>query len=236
MDNDLYFIPILAEALDRKETKQSLKQALEKITSLGAASPYRQGYEQFRQFMDIVKTSAAKSHAHDIEPDSITELITALACDTFAGSEQDRHKALAIIASCRPWKEAYDRLVEEVEPLKQTPKDIRICLSRDREPVSSVAFTHIPDTRTIANIRPGSYRIALESGRVLWEGELTGKDLIWTEAYPQEPFKLAADTAARKAPATKQVNLWNGQITIRVFAGLESGRLEIAMNQPKEAK
>ena len=236
MDNDLYFIPIIADALGQKDAGQAIKKAFEKIESLGTAPQYKQGYEQFRQFMDIVKTSAAKSNSNDIEPDFITELITSLASDSFEGSQEDRQKALKIIESHPKWRQEYNQLLEELKQLNYAPEGTRINITCDNEPVGSVGFTDIPGAGTIDNIRPGKYSISFDSGRVIWEGDLAGKDLIWAMAHPKEPFKLAADTAGQKAKPTKQVSLFNDEITIRVFAGLESGRMEIEMNRTKGSK
>lgn len=101
---------------------------------------------------------------------------------------------------------------------------------RENEPHKSVTFSKVPGSKTIDNITTGGYNISFATGRLIWKGELTEKDLIWTEAYPGKPFELAADTTERKAQPTKEIRVFDGKITIRVYAGLESGRIEITMN------
>ena len=58
MSDDLYFIPIIAKALQQKDTEQALLQAFEQIKSLGRKPQYQQGLAQFEQFM-----ASANSHA-----------------------------------------------------------------------------------------------------------------------------------------------------------------------------
>mgnify|MGYP001081935287 CR=1 FL=1 len=125
MSNDLYFIPIIAKALEQKDTEQSLKKAVEKIKSLGTMPEYKQGYEQFEQFMDIVNEQVKKKEPDDLSgKDLIMELIIDLASDTFEGSDDDRQKALSIIKSHPQWQKEYDQLVTEIKELNQRPKGV----------------------------------------------------------------------------------------------------------------
>jgi len=236
MSKDLYFIPIIAKALEQKDTEQSLKHAIEKIKSLGAMPEYKQGYEQFEQFMNIV-TEQVKKKAPDglSEADLIMELIIDLATDTFEGSDADRQKALSIIKSHPQWRKEYDQLVAEIKELNQRPKGVEISVSRENELLRSVTFTKIPGSKIIDNIASGDYNISFATGRLIWKGELTEQDLIWTEAYPGKPFELAADTTEREAKPKKEISVFDGKVIIRIFAGLENGRIEIAMNTSEDS-
>ena len=51
MDNYLYFIPLLARALQQADSGPALKQAFAEIERLGRQPEYEQGYRQFRRFM-----------------------------------------------------------------------------------------------------------------------------------------------------------------------------------------
>lgn len=236
MSNDLYFIPIIAKALEQKNTEQSLKHAIEKIKSLGTMPEYKQGYEQFEQFMDIVNKHVKKKASDDLsEIDLIMELIIDLATDTFEGSDEDKQKALSIIKSHPQWQKEYDQLVAEIEELNQRPEGVEISVSRENEPLKSVTFVKIPGSKTIDNITAGGYNISFAIGRLIWKGELAEQDLIWTKAYPGKPLELAADTTERKAKPTKEISVFNGKVIIRVFAGLESGRIEITMNTSEDS-
>ena len=216
MSNDLYFIPIIARALEQKDAEQSLEEAFEKIESLGTEPQYERGFEQFQQFMDIVNVQVKRRRLDDLsKADLIMELITNLATDTFDGSAQDEQRVLRVVKSQPQWKKEYDRLVTEMEELNQRPEGVEISIFRRNEPLKSFTFMKIPASKTIDNIITGVYTIAFATGRLIWEGELSEQDLIWAEAYPGKPVKLAADTG--------------GEIMIRVFAGLESGRIEVTV-------
>jgi hypothetical protein len=96
--------------------------------------------------------------------------------------------------------------------------------------LKSLTFVEFPDSKTIDNITPGSYNMAFATGRVIWQGQLTEKDLIWTEAFPGQPLKLSADTGEAEGEPTQETSIFDGEIALRVYAGPESGRIEITMN------
>ena len=79
-----------------------------------------------------------------------------------------------------------------------------------------------------ASLRPGAYRLVLSTGWVLWEARLTKQELRWSHAHPREALPLAAESehAAVPAPALEQ-ELLNGELTVRIYPGLESGRMEV---------
>ena len=118
MSNELYFISIIAKALEQKDTEGSLKQAFEEIQSLGAKPEYGQGFQQFQQFMDTVNKQVKKRGANDrLKTEIAKQLIVELATDTFEGTDEDKRKALSIIKSNPQWREEYDQLVTEIEEL-----------------------------------------------------------------------------------------------------------------------
>ena len=236
MSNDLYFIPIITEALEQKNTEHSLKQAIKKIKSLGTKPQYKRGYEQFEKFMDIVNERVQKEAPDNVsEADRIMELIVELATDTFEGSDEDKQKALRIIKSHPPWQKEYDQLVTEIGELNQRPQGVEISVSRENEPRKSVIFQKIPGPQTIDNITAGDYSLSFADGRLIWSGQLSEQDLMWSRAYPGKPFELAADTMERKAKPTKEISVFDGKVIIRVFAGLESGRIEITVNTSEDS-
>ncbi len=52
MENDLYFIPIIEQALRKNNPKQSLIDALTEIKELGYKEEYGIGFQQFKYFME----------------------------------------------------------------------------------------------------------------------------------------------------------------------------------------
>jgi hypothetical protein len=57
MKDDLFFMPIIAEALRQPEKNAALKTAFIRIAALGSQPRYRQGLKQFHRFMRIVGDS-----------------------------------------------------------------------------------------------------------------------------------------------------------------------------------
>lgn len=231
MNNDLYFIEIISKALGSKDTESSLKQAFEQIKSLGAKPGYEQGFEQFRQFMDIVNTHAKKKETDTLNADLVSELIVDLATDDFEGSDEDKNKALRIIRSNPVWRKEYDQLVADIELLNRRPAGIEVSVSCDDKPVKSLIFTEIPGSKTIDRITAGLYNITFASGRTIWKGELTEQAIVWARAYPGRPFDLAADTTGKRPAPTKEISLFDGEIIIQVFASIESGSMKITINK-----
>ena len=237
MSNDLYFISIIAKALEQKDTERSLEQAFEEIESLGAKPEYEQGFQQFQRLMDVVSKRVEKKRSGEaLRVELARELIIDLASDAFEGSAEDKRKAMSIIRSNPQWRKEYDQLVGEIEELSQIPEGVEISVSRENKPLKSVTFLKLPGSETIDNVTPGHYNIAFATGRLIWEGELTEQDLIWVKAYPGKPFEMAADTTEREAKPTKQISAFEDQINIEVFAGIESGRMTITMNAARDSQ
>ena len=53
MKDDVFFIPIIAEAMRQSDTRTALKEAFSLIEEMGRRPRYRQGLRQFRRFMEI---------------------------------------------------------------------------------------------------------------------------------------------------------------------------------------
>ncbi len=85
---------------------------------------------------------------------------------------------------------------------------------------------------TIDNLQPGFYALSFDTGRVIWEGELTKNDLLWTLAFPGQDLPLAADTGEEAIQPSRQFHLLQGEIVLNVYPGLESGRIKLLMNRP----
>jgi hypothetical protein len=86
--------------------------------------------------------------------------------------------------------------------------------------------------QVVESIRPGTYNFKLDTGRLLWSGPLTEKDLIWVYAFPSKDLALAADTGEAESLWTQELRLLEDLVIIRVFPGIESGRIEIHIRRP----
>ena len=145
-------------------------------------------------------------------------------------------RMLSIIKSHPRLKKEYEQLVTDIEQLNRRPPGIEVSISHDNKSFKSVRFMEVPGSKTIDKIAVGVYNIAFATGELIWEGKFTMQDLIWSEAYPGRSFALAADTPGPKPEPTKEISVFDGDIIIRVFAGLESGRIEITINAVKDSQ
>ena len=183
MCDDLFFIPIITRALQQQDPRVALREALEKIKTMGRSPRYSRGYEQFLRFMDEI-------------------------------SPQDREEM-----SDLTWK----RILEALE--RRTA--IEILIERENHLVGSCLLEDSPGRQNVSGIKPGSYQLKLDTGRIIWKGHLTEKDLLWTKAFPGQPLEVAADTGESGSRPTRTVDLAENGIVLRFYAGVESGSMEI---------
>jgi hypothetical protein len=181
MTNDLYFLRLIAEALEKPDSKTAIEGALKKIRIMGKLPEYKLGFEQFNRFMAEVNDSFKK---HFEEPvDMMASLVKDLA--------------------------------------------LEIIIERNGENVISIPVKGGPFSEKIKNIKPGKYDVRLSTGRMLWQGELTEQDLVWTAAFPGTDMALAADTGDDAEHMTREIRLLEGELIIRVMPELESGCIEL---------
>ena len=91
----------------------------------------------------------------------------------------------------------------------------------------------ISETKSIESVRglePGNYLLRLETGQVLWQGELSIADLYWRHAFPEDTLPLAAETDKAIVRSSREFDLLDGELTIRILPGRTSGRMDIIFN------
>ena len=57
MSDDLFIVPIIAEALQHSDPRGAMREAFERIRTIGQEPRYHTGYQQFLRFMDSVNES-----------------------------------------------------------------------------------------------------------------------------------------------------------------------------------
>jgi len=130
-----------------------------------------------------------------------------------------------MIRSRPEWKAEYEQLCAEMRETSH-PLPPEITVTRESQLLGMISLDRIPGSGSVSNVTPGQYTLALATGRVIWQGVLTEQDLVWRVAFPGRPLDLAADTGEAAQP-TLEIPLLDGELTIRVLPGLESGRIEI---------
>jgi len=185
MRDDLYFIPMIAEALQEPDPKTALIATFERIRAMSEEPRFQQGYRQLMDFMD----SAVSGR----------------------------------------WEDALEEVGAMILEELDRPLAAEIVVERDGVVVASCCFEPAMAVRAIGDINPGDYCLRLDTGRLLWEGELVEEDLLWAKAHPGQDLQMAADADGSPRQPTREIELLDGAVVLRVYAGLESGMLEIEL-------
>ena len=117
--------------------------------------------------------------------------------------------------------EGLSRLLAEFKPTK----GLKLVVKLEGKPIGSMPLSGEPTS--LDGILPGNYSFELDTGRLLWEGPLSSQEILWFEAFSDEDLKLAAETEAAARKPTRQIELLDGEVTVKVFPGISAGRLEV---------
>lgn len=222
MNNSLYFIPILLDAANALSSRRPLLKALAQIEELGRLPGYETGYAQYKGFMTEVRRAV---ETNDFA--SLGNTLFGSAWDD-SGAEQDRdylsERELQLLAEAL---EGLFSIGSEPEGAQETPEYIELQLYRDGTLVGLVTLSGPGSSAFLQSVHAGRYRLALSTGRVLWEGVLSAAELEWASAFPGQALPWAADSSGEWGPASLNLHLAGGCLSLRVFPGLESGSIHI---------
>ena len=223
----LYFIPIIARAMNSDNTRNAMVEAFDEIQKLGNQPEYQEGY---RQFLEFVKTTVRPSDEKtdrktQIIRNAIHCLICDLVSDTFDGDEDQKNTLIKAIKSDPEWRTEYERIKDETQEFLAPEVALEIEVLKDNQIIGY--FSTSKETDQVSPIFPGKYMIRFSNGRILWEGDIAREEIIWTYAFPGRDLPMAAETEPLQQEPTKILTLLDGELTIYVFAGLESGRFKI---------
>ena len=221
----LYFIPIIAQALESGDPKKAMQEAFNKIQALGTQPEYKEG---FRQFLELVKTAVKPSDEDSEEKiqqikNATYSLIYDLATDTFEGDEAQKEALINALEGHPQWKAEYERIKNEAQDFLAPETEIEIEVLRENQIIGS--FLISTDPSSLGSISPGRYTVRFSNGRVLWEGDVSREDVLWTFAYPEKDLPMAAETEPSQREPTRTISLLDGELLMHIFAGLETGEL-----------
>ena len=106
---------------------------------------------------------------------------------------------------------------------------IKTILERNGACLATITYRHRRIIKTITNVAPGHFVLKFKMGRVIWSGELTRRHLIWSEAFPDESLKLAAQTEKPVTKVSRIVSLLNDEIILQIIPGIEIGSINILL-------
>jgi len=233
MSKDLYFLSIIADALRQPDPKAALRAGIEDIKTLGQRPEYKRGFLQFQHFMAEVKGNSEKLSQKplDIMSNEIRYLSLQLASDLLEENQEEEQAVLDLIRSEPRWQEDFEKMCKEISKSKMPHRVPEIIIEKNREPIGFTPCERQPVIKEIRNVEPAHYAARMDTGRIIWQGELTEKELIWSVAFPGQALELAADTGEPTARMTREITLLDGELIIRVFPGAESGRLELRIGE-----
>jgi hypothetical protein len=228
-DNLLYFISIIARALQSPDVDRALRDAFLKIKQMGIEKRYAEGFRNFELFMQQVYNRCQVTATDDVR-----ELIALLSTGMFEGTLQEKELLLHIINSHPQWKAEYEAFcrMEAHEDLTQDFPVIAVLSEKGL--IKEITFTKVSGCESIDNIVPGNYKLELtNTGWIIWEGHLAAEKLISSEAPKSENLSLAAGDAI----PTDEIDLLdNKELMLYTYAGTESGCIKIELRRQEGFK
>jgi hypothetical protein len=227
MTPDMFFMPLIADAFRKSDPKKGLKQAFEEIERLGRNPEYQRGFKQFQVFM-------AEAYRYIDDPlttdNELNTLFEDLKLQIISGVLEDRQEeqaCLDLIKSHPGLEKRFEKQCKEMEKAGKRDRPLRLIIDKDGESFETINIDQLSPTQSLKSIAPGRYGFRLETGRLIGEEELSRNELLWEYAYPRQDLRLAADTEDTLSIPTRTIKFLNGEISINVFPGIDSGRLEL---------
>ena len=229
----LYFIPIIVRAIGSDDPLRAMRQAFQEIQELGKQPEYEEGFRQFRKLVQAGLEPSGDDYEERTRQlmEAVYRLIYDFATGTFPGDEEQRKALKDALASHPEWNAEYERIRKEAHSFLAPDALVDIEVLREDQVIGSwpVSETSICQR----SVNPGSYTVRLSNGRILWQGDLTREDVIWAFAYPEKDLPMAAETEPQGQEPTRRMSRLGGELTIYVFAGLESGEIMVKNEQSK---
>ena len=227
----LYFIPIIAHALGHNDPKRAMEDAFDEIKELGSQPEYSEGYQQFLAFVNetLMPPALESERKTQLISNTLQRLIYDLVTDTFRGNLEQKDALINAFRANPEWNTEYERIKKEAQDFLAPVESIEIEVFKDENDIGTLSISD--KQSSISSIFPERYSIRLSNGRVLWEGNLTHKDVIWTAAFPEKDLAMAAETETLEPQPTRTIPLLGGELVLLVYAGLESGKLTIKHGQ-----
>ncbi len=227
MNNLLYFVPMIAQALQHHDVNAALRKTFRQIRELGSQSAYAQGYQQFLRLMEEARLRGEASDPIDCAQilESIMSLFLERAVLLLLQDPKARRPSTELSQS--PRCEEYEKLLWGVLEAMKRSNASEVTIRRDEVTVGTIALNAQIGSQSVEDIVPGDYLLVLDTGRIVWKRTLSEREVFWRLAYPDRPLDLAADTGESRLLPTVEDAVLLGELILRVFPGLETGRLEV---------
>lgn len=227
----LYFVPILARAIQSKDQEAAMVTAFDEIIRMGNQRAYKEGLAQFQALIKAAIEPVGKESDEKIQiiKDVIYKIIFNLVTDTFEGNKEHEQNFINALKSNPRWNAEFERIQNEAKACLSPDSLIEVEFIKDDQVFYS--FPLSTNAISIGHIAPGKYTVQMSNGRMLWEGDLMREDVIWAYAYPEKDLPMAAETKPLDQKPTRTIPLLGGELTMKVFAGLEGGRITLKIEK-----
>jgi hypothetical protein len=231
MSKDITFIALINEAFKHDEPEKAFVDTLNRIKEMALNPEYRVMYIQFQKFLDEIKRlQCLKQNIGDTE---LSELFKDLVYHFFSESEDQDPNATEMLTYLRKSNKnlsgIFSKIQEMVLAEDEITNPLTIMLKENGISICEILYDDTNINRRVKFVKPGFYTLQLDNGRVLWEDELSDNDLIWHKAFPEQDLKLAADTGINQQYPSKSINLFDGEIIIKIYPGIENGSIYLAI-------
>ncbi|MCO6438477.1 MAG: hypothetical protein J5J06_15410 [Phycisphaerae bacterium] len=228
MNDDLFFVPILAEAVESAAPTTALKQAFETMRLKVCAPETSNGLRQWRE---LVEAATAKLDEH--ERMAIADAAIWMAIARLCGEDEETEGAHIGPRHVGPAARGREDLnmMRTLRAVGRRRGSTFLVVQRESRPVASWCLDPM-DRTSFDGVRPGIYSFRLDTGRVLWSGAITETELIWDSAFPNRPLPMAADSTLFSTTPTKTIPLTVAPIAIAVYPGMEAGTLQLESLDP----
>jgi len=226
VNDGLSFISMIVGALEQPDSKFALRESLDRIKELGQLPGRTTAFRQFLRFMDGV----AQEHSRIgfTEEPSVLHDVAASCVRRLTGRESDPEATETLgLSNPLAGQEIYERFCSGVRGATDRPSIRDIIVERNGVMIAGFSLGQTADTHTIHDVTLGQYRLCLESGRILWERELTDQDLVWSAAFPDRSLPAAADSGHSFAEPSHEASLIGDRFVLCVRPDVESGSIAI---------
>ena len=227
MCHDMFFVPILTEALRHPDDVPRLREALERIAEQCDDPRRRVGRQQWHRFL----RAALPDVTEDAERRAMAETaLRMMLDDVLPASGGPEPQLVEALVGTMSSKEHFGVLGSVRASSERVPV-LALRILHDDVPLASIDLPPAEGS-IVRGIRPGTYTVALDTGRLLWTGELRENDLVWGRAFPERRLPVAAESREIAAPPSKRIPLPVAPLWIVVYPGVEAGAIQVTMADP----
>lgn len=229
-NKNLYFIPILANAFESMDIEAAIEDAMAEIVRLGKLPDYESGFRQFEELVgfgldELESNPTLLSRAVSEVKHS---LMVKFALNDLPEQSKESDTLLSVIHSDPELLREFELIKENLAKVQDEYLHVEVQLFIDGKFIQEIVLNPHQIEVEFKKVKPGFLSVRVSNGRVLWEDEVLAESLIWSLAYPDREYKLAADTGEAQVQPTRTGHSPDKKTQVRIYPGLESGRLIVS--------